>query len=212
VRLSYAMTAIVMFAGFVVIPNIAAYLQLNLGVPREHLKYAYLFGGLASLVTTQAGGRLVDRFGSARVGAVGASLVIVVVYAFFYLPWSGAPSWVVFLAFVGVLVANGLRNVSYTTLASRVPEPEVRARFQSLQSAVQHGSSAVAAVVSAQLLSKVDRPAQPGREPFILAGMDRVALVSMSLSLVIPLMMRVVERRLSARQRLTVTDAALERG
>lgn len=201
VRLSYAMTAVVMMAGFVIIPNIAAYLQLNLGFPRESIKFAYGFGGIASLVATQIGGRLVDRFGSFRVGTVGAALVIVVVYSFFYLPWDAAPAWVVFLAFVAFMLANGLRNVSYNTLTSKVPEPEVRARFQSLQSSVQHGASAMAAVLSAQLLVKAPRAVltpEPGRDPFMLAGMNKVALVSMSMSLIIPLMLFSVERRVRA--------------
>ena len=93
--------------------------------------------------------------------------------------------------FVGFMVSNGLRNVSYNTLTTKVPAPEVRARFQSLQSATQHGASAVAAMLSAQILTT----AQPGRGAGArLVGMDKVALLSMGLSLVIPFLLFVVER------------------
>ena len=44
------------------------------------------------------------------------------------------------------------RNVSYNTLASKVPDPSERARFMSFQSAVQHLASALGASVSAQVL------------------------------------------------------------
>ena len=76
VQVSYLMTAVVMMAGFIIIPNIAAYVQLNLGFPRPALKWAYGLGGVASLLATQLGGRAVDRYGSFRVGTVGALMEI----------------------------------------------------------------------------------------------------------------------------------------
>lgn len=195
VQQSYLMTAVVMMAGFVIVPNIAAHLQFNLGLPREDLKYAYGAGGLASFLSTQLGGRAVDRFGSFRVGTVGACLVILVVFGFFYWPHQSAlPVWLILGGFFGFMVANGLRNVSYNTLTTKVPSPEVRAGFQSLQSATQHGASAVAAVLSASMLTS-----GPERR---LLGMDRVALLSMGLSLAIPGLLFVVERgvKLNARR------------
>jgi predicted MFS family arabinose efflux permease len=200
VRLSYLMTSVVMMAGFSVIPNIASYLTLNLGFPQGSLKWAYGVGGVASFFATQLGGRLVDRFGSFRVGTVGTALVMAVVFTEYYLPWDWAPSWLVVASFVCFMLANGLRNVSYNTLASKVPAPEVRARFQSLQSAVQHFSSGMAALVAGQLLTTAphafEDPARPQR---VLVGMDRVALFSIGLSLVIPVLLRMVEGRVQAR-------------
>ncbi len=196
VQLSYLLTATVMMAGFVIIPNIAGYLELNLGFPRPMLKYAYMVGGIASLFATQLGGRLVDRMGSVRVGAVGSALVVTVVFFFFYLHWSVASVPLVLIAFIAFMTANGLRNVSYNSLTSKVPEPAVRARFQSLQSAVQHGASAAAAFLSAKLLGATvwaDGSSGP------LFGMQNVALVSMSLTLLIPVLLFVLETRVNAR-------------
>jgi predicted MFS family arabinose efflux permease len=196
VQLSYLMTAVVMMAGFVIIPNMAAYLQLNLGFPRTALKYAYGAGGIASLLATQLGGRAVDRFGSFRVGTAGALMVVCVVFGFFYVPHAeGLAVWVVLLIFVAFMISNGLRNVSYNTLTTKVPAPEVRARFQSLQSATQHGASAMAAVLSAQILTTTQWMPVGATAPVKrLVGMDKVALLSMGLSLVIPILLFVVER------------------
>ncbi|MFO0594817.1 MAG: MFS transporter [Myxococcaceae bacterium] len=200
VQLSYVMTAVVMMAGFVLIPNIAAYLQLNLGFPREGLKYAYGLGGLASLAATQFGGRLVDRFGSFRVGTTGAVLVIGVVFAFFFLPHDSMPVWLALAMFPAFMIANGLRNVSYNTLTTKVPPPSIRARFQSFQSATQHGASALAAMSSSWMLSTVKLPNPAGGEPKPhIEGMHWVALTSMTLSLLVPLMLFVVERGVRAR-------------
>ena len=73
------MTAVTMAGGFLVIPNISAYLQPNLGLPRNQLQWLYGFGGVVSFATLRAVGRLVDRFGSFRVGTV-ASLILALAF------------------------------------------------------------------------------------------------------------------------------------
>jgi len=202
VQLSYVMTAVVMVAGFVIIPNIAAYLQLNLGFPRSSLKYAYLVGGVGSFIATQTGGRAVDRFGSFRVGLSGAALLVCIVYGIFYVPHpGGVAEWVVLVTFVFFMMASGLRNVAYNTLTTKVPPPELRARFQSLQSGVQHGASAFAAILSSQLLTTV-KDAEGHKH---LEGMPAVALLSMGLTLLVPVLIRTVEAGVTrSRQNLTV--------
>lgn len=204
VQLSFLMTAIVMSAGFILIPNIAAYLQFNLGVPEEHIKYAYLFGGMASFFATQLGGRAVDRFGSFRVGTAGTVLVISVVFVFFYLPRESLGSTMVFVTFAAFMLAQGLRNVSYNTLTTKVPDAPRRATFQSLQSAVQHAATATAAFSSGLILTEIARAPlatdAPGRPPRMLVGMDTLSLVSMGLSLFIPALLFIVERRVAPRR------------
>ena len=73
------MTAVTMAGGFLVIPNISAYVQTNLGLPRNQLQWVYGIGGVVSFATLRAVGRLVDRFGSFRVGTV-ASLILAVAF------------------------------------------------------------------------------------------------------------------------------------
>jgi predicted MFS family arabinose efflux permease len=170
-------------------------------VPEAHIKYAYLFGGMASFVATQVGGRLVDRLGSFRVGTAGTVLVIGVVFFFFYLPRESLASSMVFLVFAVFMLAQGLRNVSYNTLTTKVPDPARRATFQSLQSAVQHGATSLAAFGSGLILSEVARAPLatdlPGRPPRFLVGMDTVSLLSMGMSLLIPALLLIDERRVA---------------
>jgi predicted MFS family arabinose efflux permease len=89
------------------------------------------------------------------------------------------------------MVANSFRNVSLTTLASRVPAPEERARFMSAQSAVQHLASATGAALSTQVLSV----AADGR----LEGMTTLALGSALTSLALPVLLAAVSVRLARR-------------
>ena len=188
VLLSYTMTALLNMGTFLVIPNISAYVQHNLGHPPEALETLYFVGGLVSFVTLRLAGRAVDRLGSFRVGTVGVLMFVTTLYfGFISLP-VGVPLMAIFCCF---FLANGMRNVSYSTLTSRVPEQSIRARFMSFQSAVQHLGAASGAFLSSQLLVDL-----PGGQ---LGGMNRVVLASMTLSLTLPVMFFLVERRLKAR-------------
>lgn len=188
VQASYVMTAVVMMAGFTLIPNISAHFQLNLGVPRDALKWLYFFGGLSSFATLQVAGRMVDRFGAVRVGTAGSFVVVALVGTVFLAQASWCPPTLFFILF---MMAMGTRNVAYQALTSRVPGPGERARFQSLQSAIQHGASAAGAFLAAQMLTP------SSGEPRRLLGMGAVAVVSMALSATIPWLMHNVQSRLS---------------
>ncbi len=189
IQLSYLMTAVVMSAGFVLIPNLSAYLQQNVGYPRELLWLPYFVGGIASFATLRVAGPMVDRYGSFVVGTVGSALVLLSTYVGFVALPSWMPVPVIFTLF---MVAMGMRNVAYNTLTSRVPDNAMRARFMSLQSAVQHMAAAVGAFLSARLLS--DLP------DGTLGGVPRVAGLSMVLTLLLPAMLWVVERRVRQRE------------
>jgi predicted MFS family arabinose efflux permease len=187
---SWATTALVMAAGFVLIPNIAGYVQVNLGYPRAHLGRLYAAGGVVSLISTQLSGRMVDRLGAFRTGAIGAILVVAVIWAGFVVFPPAIPVLALFMSF---MFSMGMRNVAYNTLATRVPAPGQRARFLSIQSAVQHFSSAGGAFLGSRLLVE-----GAGHK---LVGMRTVALLSMALSLLIPLMLHRVERGVLRRDR-----------
>ncbi len=202
VRASFLLTAVVMMSGFVVIPNISNFLHLNHGVEMGQLKYLYLVGGIGSLIASQTAGRAVDRWGSFQVGSLGTACVVLVMWLVFAQDNAiGMPIPVLFVCF---MVAMAFRNVPYNTLTTRVPGPTERARFQSIQSAVQHGASALAAGIGPLLLSLVPRgplPSdEPGELPRHLVGMERVAWISVGLGLCIPFLLRWVEQRVPAKK------------
>ena len=189
VQLSYLMSALVMMSSFVLVPNIPSYVVYNLGYPRDQLWHLYLAGGVMSLVTLRLAGSQVDKLGAFRVGAVG----VVLGAALTYVGFVHYPSWFpIYGLFIGFMMAMGMRNVATSTLATKVPEHAVRARFMSLQSAITHMASSIAsAVVSPMLLASLSDGS--------LTGIDTVAEVSIALALTVPFMILVVERHLKAR-------------
>jgi predicted MFS family arabinose efflux permease len=187
--LSLSATATTMAATFALVPNLAAFLQFNAGWPRERLGLLYMLGGALSFAVLRVVGRAVDRFGAPRTAAAGTA-VLLANLALDFAPSSPLlPAWALFLLFV---LGNSVRNPALSALASRVPRPVERARFQSTQSAVQHLASAAGALLSSALLSS----AEGGR----LLGVWKVAIFSGVLALALPVLLAAVAPRVARRE------------
>ena len=182
ILLSYGMTVVAMGASFVLIPNISAYTLKNLAFPENRLGLLYMAGGVVSFGTSRAVGPLVDKLGAARVGTVGTLVLSAIVVVGFAVSPPLVPVPVIF---VGFMFAMSIRNLSYNTLTTKVPEPKERAAFMSVQSSIQHLASAAGAIGSSFLLRE--------RSDGSLDGMAKVALVSIAVGLCLPPMLFVVE-------------------
>jgi predicted MFS family arabinose efflux permease len=182
-------TAATMVGVFAVIPNISAFLQHNLGYPREHLGLLYLIGGLTTFFATRRVGMLVDRYGATKLIVVGTALFSVALFFGFVRPVAVT---LVVVVFPLLMLSGSVRGVPMNTLASRVPRAEQRARFMSANSAVQHLASSIGAISSASLL----RAEADGR----LVGMPNVALVAMAIALLVPFLAWRVEAGVKARE------------
>ncbi|WP_441286337.1 MFS transporter [Sorangium sp. KYC3313] len=186
VLLSCSTTAVMTMASFLVIPNISAYVQNNLGYPRERLGLLYLAGGALTFVVMRTAGALIDRIGAFRTSLVGAAMLVAVLYAGFHSYVPGLPVLVVFVAF---MTGTAIRNISHGTLASKVPLPSERARFGSIQSAVDHLSSALAAFLAARMLHEL-----PDQR---LDGMGAVAALAIAFTLASSCLIFLIERHLA---------------
>ncbi len=188
--LSLLLVAVIMFSSFLVVPNIASYVQRNLGLPRERVGLMYLSGGSASLIAMQVAGRAVDRYGARAIATIGTFVAILALYFGFanHLSWFH-PVLISTLFMAGTSV----RAIATNTLTSRVPQPNERGAFMSVQSTMQHLASACGAFVSSKLLASDGS----GR----LIGIDKVAVLAIALSLAAPLLVVVLERRINRRQR-----------
>lgn len=182
-------SATTMVGAFAVIPNMSAFLQHNLGYPREQLGTLYLLGGAATFLATRRVGILVDRFGATPLIAAGTGLFSLALFFGFVRPVTVT---FVVLVFPLLMLSATVRGVPLNTLASRVPRPEQRARFMSAQSAVQHIASSIGAMTSATML----RADAEGR----LFGMSTVATVAIFIALFVPWFAWRVEEGIKSRE------------
>jgi hypothetical protein len=97
----------------------------------------------------------------------------------------------VMVVFVVFMLANAVRSVALHTLSSRIPFPAERARFMSVQSAVQHMAAATGALLSSLLLRV--------RPDGGLDGMAGVCLVAALLAALVPFLIRAVARQVQHR-------------
>jgi predicted MFS family arabinose efflux permease len=197
VLFALAAMACFMISIFALVPNLAAYVLNNLGYPREHLDLLYMAGGLASFLVIRLIGTLVDRFGATVVATIGSAFMIVTLVVGFAAPVPGIPVMALYVAY---MVSNSFRSVPLSALSSRVPASHERARFMSVQSAVQHMSAAFGSVAGAQMLSEL-----PDKR---LDGIPQVALLTIAFSLALPLCLWSVEQRVRRRERERATGAA----
>ena len=189
VLFSLAGTFTVMVSSFCIVPNLSAYLQHNRGYPRDQLSLLYLAGGSFSFVVTRIVGSYVDQLGATRVASVGSAIFALILLGTFVLELPQLPCLLIFASFS---TGTAVRNVALNTLSSRVPMPHERARFMSLQSAMQHLAAALGASLGSALLTEL-----PNGN---LGGMPLVASIAIVFGLALPLLLIRVERLLAMRR------------
>ena len=144
------MTASVMFSSFMFIPNIATYVVFNLHFPLENMGQLYLVGGIFSFFVLQLVGKLIDRLGALAVSLMG-TLILAIVMIFGFMPGMLILSaYVIYILFMSGMNFRGVTN---QMISSRIPPPQMRAGFLSMQTAVQHMSATLGAIFSSTVLA-----------------------------------------------------------
>lgn len=174
---SFALTSMVMMSGFMIIPNISAYLQFNLHVPRDYIGVLYLLGGCTSFFSMRLAGKLVDRWSAVKTMWLFTLLFIAVIAVGFVHEPHAIP---ITLLFIGFMVSMTGRGVAGQTLTSKVPPPELRGAFLSLQSTITHIATSLGAGYSAMVLTSDDRGE--------LLGMCTLAYTAIGLALIAPIL------------------------
>ncbi len=183
--IAYALAFCTLCSMFLQIPNISAWVQFNLGFPREQIGLLYLTGGLLSFFGMRLAGRLVDRWGATPM-TFGTTMLLTALIYLFYIDYR--PAIPVIVLFAAFMLVSSARMVAQSTVYTKVPAPAERAGFMSLVSAVQNLASATGAFLSAQILT-----IGPGDR---LEHMATVGWLAIALGLLAPPLMAVLERRL----------------
>lgn len=184
--LAFALAFIAIVPSFMLITNMAVFVQFNLGFPRDQLGTLYLIGGVLSFFGMRITGALVDRYGSAPV-TTGTALGLACLIWLLYYDWHWAA--VPVLALVpGFMLFNSTRMVAQSAAVSKVPAPPDRAGFMALVQSVTQIAGGLAALAGSAMLST-------GPQGQLL-HMDQVALVALFVTLLAPPLIWALERRL----------------
>jgi len=187
VRLGITCMAIGTIAHYTLVPNISAYVQFNRGYPRDRLGLIYMVGGGFVFGTIRIAGWLTDRYAAPSIALFGTALYATVLIFGFVFPVAAIP---VVVVFVGFMISSSFRFVPMRTLMSRVPGPAERARFMSVEAAVDSAAAATGAMLGAQILSE-----HPDHS---LAGIGELALLAIAMTLVYSALCYSVEHQVRA--------------
>src|SRR6185369_10335161 len=74
---AFALMVAMMFTSFLIGPYVAPFLVANVGLAQSELKFIYLVGGLATILTMTPVGWLADRYGKLSLFRVTAVLTLI---------------------------------------------------------------------------------------------------------------------------------------
>lgn len=171
---AFALSGLMMFAGFTVIPYITIYLQSNAGMHPEQIPWIYLAGGAGTLVSARYFGHLTDRLGKAQTfrrlaAVVCVPLLLTTVSA-------GLPVWALVVISTCLFMAMSGRMIPGMALISSASVPHLRGTFMTLNASVQSAAMGLAAITGGLIIG---RDAQGHLTHYWVAGVLGV-MVSLS--------------------------------
>jgi predicted MFS family arabinose efflux permease len=149
---AFAFTALMMVAGFTVIPYITIYTTTNGGLTIQQVPYVYLLGGAATLFTARWIGKLTDSVGKAKMFKITAvfamlSIWLVTVSAPFGL-------WGILLLTTVMFIGMNGRMIPGMAVATSAANPKLRGTFMALNSSVQSAAMGLASFVGGLVISR----------------------------------------------------------
>ena len=174
--LGWALTFSVVFAGFLLIPYLSAFMVGNLGLRLADLPWIYLCGGAATLFSSRWIGHLADRHGPPRV--LGFLLVATLVPYLLFTHLPVTPRAGVAAIFVLFMTLNSGRAIpTIALITARVP-PALRGRYLSVNMAASDGASGLAAWTSGLFITTTPQGSLIGfgRMGFLAASVSLLAL------------------------------------
>lgn len=150
---AYLLTTSIVFVTFTVAPYLPTFLKANVGVQQHELKWMYLFGGIATLMTLTYIGRLSDRFGKLRMFRWLAVATIVSIGLLTHMS-AGLSLASVLTVTTFMMIATSGRMVPAMALITASAMPAERGGFMSVNSAVQHLGAGLATWVGGMMLTQ----------------------------------------------------------
>lgn len=151
-RTGLLFTVLLVLGQFTVISFLTPFYVNNVGVSQDNVKYIYLSGGLATVLSGFLIGRSVDKYGRFRIFTIFALLSLIPVIVITHL--GAVPFWVVLvLASVFFVFISG-RMIPANTITSAIVPPQNRAGYMSLNSACMSLASGSSAILAGAIITQ----------------------------------------------------------
>jgi predicted MFS family arabinose efflux permease len=151
-RKAFALTALMMFAGFTVIPYITLFMTANVGLTAAQIPYLYLCGGVVTLFTARWIGRVTDRLGKVETFRRAGLIAIVPMVGVTLV--AGLPLAAVLVVTTLLFTCMSGRMIPGMALVTSAAQPRLRGTFMTLNTSVQSAAMGLAAFVGGQLISR----------------------------------------------------------
>lgn len=133
--LALALSALVVFGHFLIVPFINPYMEFNVEFTKNQIPLTYVVGGIATLFSAPFFGKLADKIGKIKVFTICSLLSLPFIYFITNMP---VISFYYVLIATGIwfVVANG-RMIATQAMVSNVIESQYRGSFMSINSSLQ---------------------------------------------------------------------------
>lgn len=179
------MACFLVLGQFTVIPYLSQSLVANAGLEESQLPLIYLVGGVFTIFTSPAIGKLCDRFGSYKIFYIFLILSLFPMYAVTQL--SVTPLFLILMVSTSFFVCTGGRMIPAMTILNSLVPLTKRGSFMSMTSASQQLASAVASYIGGSI---VLRGASGHLENYGVVGYLGIVLSLMCLGLALILQLR----------------------
>jgi predicted MFS family arabinose efflux permease len=147
-----ALSAMIIFSGFTVIPYLTVYAVNNILISQHDIAYIYLAGGAATLITARLIGHWADASGKVKVYRLVAFASMVPLLAVTHIQSASLTLWIVCTTLFFVLVSG--RLIPAMAIITSAAQPKLRGTFMSLNSTVQSLAMGLAASLSGFMITQ----------------------------------------------------------
>ncbi|MEI7842129.1 MAG: MFS transporter [Gallionellaceae bacterium] len=147
-----ALSAMIIFSGFTVIPYLTVYAVNNILISQHDIAYIYLVGGAATLVTARLIGHWADVSGKVKVYRIVALASMVPLLAVTHIQNASLELWIVCTTLFFVLVSG--RFIPAMAIITSAAQPKLRGTFMSLNATVQSLAMGLAASLSGFMITQ----------------------------------------------------------
>ncbi len=149
---AFAFMIALVLGTFMVVPYLGAYMVANAGRRKADLPYVYLCGGLCTLVSMNVVGRLSDRFGKLLMFRIMAVMSLIMTGVLTNLP---PVSFTLSLVITSLfMISTSGRMIPAAAMMTGCAAPQIRGGFLSLNTAMQHFSTGIAAILAGLLMGQ----------------------------------------------------------